>query len=104
MFGQDKRQVFDPNAIVEMNYGPGRHECRPAGRIVEPARVETALLHYKYLEPHRYLLRRQRALARRLLDGDVRSGFGVQYRLPPERILNSYDWLQLHAYDVIEAR
>jgi hypothetical protein len=37
MFGQDKRQVFNPDAVAEMNYGPGRHECRPTGRVVEPS-------------------------------------------------------------------
>ena len=100
MFGQDKRQVFNPDAVTEMNYGPGRHECRPTGRVVEPSAVEASLLHYKYVDTHAYLLRRQRSLARRMLEGDRLSGFGVQYHLTPEKILGSFDWLKLHAYDV----
>ncbi len=91
MFGQDKRQVFNPNAITGMNYMPGRHQCRPTGRVVEPSTVEAALLHYKYVEPHTYMLPRQQALARRMLDGDIRSGFGMQYRLAPEQLLESFD-------------
>jgi len=70
MFGQDKRQVFAPNAVSEMNCSPGRHQCRPTGRIVEPAEVEASLLHYKYVDPLAYLLRRQRSLAARMLEGD----------------------------------
>jgi Glycosyl transferase family 2 len=101
MFGQDKRQVFDPDAVSEMRFGPGRHECRPMGTVVEPSPVEASLLHYKYVDALGYLLRRQRSLARRMLEGDRRSGFGAQYHLTPEALLRSYEWLQLHAYDVV---
>lgn len=100
MFGKDKRQVFNPDAVIEMQYGPGRHECSPTGRVVEPSAVEASLLHYKYVSPA-YLLRRQRSLGRRMLEGDRRSGFGVQYHLTAERIMRSFEWLQLHAYDVV---
>ena len=101
MFGHDKRQVFNPDAVIEMHYGPGRHECSPTGRVVEPHTVEASLLHYKYVDTHAYLLRRQRLLARRMLEGDRRSGFGAQYHLSPEQILRSFEWLQLHAHDVV---
>jgi len=100
MFGQDKRQVFDPNAVSEMNYSPGRHQCRPTGRIVEPSEVEASLLHYKYVDPLAYLLRRQRSLAARMLEGDRQSGFGAQYHLTSDQILRSFEWLKLHATDV----
>jgi hypothetical protein len=100
MFGQDKRQVFNPDAVIEMHYGPGRHECGPTGRVVEPSTVEASLLHYKYVNPA-YLLRRQRSLGHRMLEGDRLSGFGVQYHLTPEKILRSFEWLQLHAYNVV---
>jgi len=103
MFGQDKRQVFNPDAVTEMNYGPGRHDCRPTGRVVEPSVVEASLLHYKYVDTHAYLLRRQRSLARRMLDGDRRSGFGMQYHLTPEKIIRSFEWLKMHAQDVTRA-
>ena len=101
MFGQDKRQVFNPNAITDINYTTGRHQCRPTGTVVEPSSVEAALLHYKYVCPHAYLMRRQRALARRMLDGDMRSGFGTQYRQAPAQLLNSFEWLKLHATEVV---
>lgn len=101
MFGQDKRQVFNPNAIAEMNYSPGRHQCRPTGTMVEPSIVEASLLHYKYVDPHAYLVPRQQALARRMLEVDIRSGFGVQYRLAPAQLLESFEWLRLHATDVV---
>lgn len=102
MFGQDKRQVFDPDAIVEINFGPGRHQCNPTGTVLEPPTVEAMLLHYKYVDPHAYLLPRQRALAQRLLETDLRSGFGQQYRLSPEGMLRSFEWLKMHAGNVVE--
>jgi hypothetical protein len=101
MFGKDKRQVFNPNAITDINYIPGRHQCRPTGTVVEPRTVEAALLHYKYVQPQGYLLQRQQALGRRMLEDDVRSGFGKQYRLVPEQILGLYEWLKFHAIDVV---
>jgi glycosyltransferase involved in cell wall biosynthesis len=97
MFGQDKRQAFNPNAIEEINFAPGRHSCNPTGSVVEPRTVETVLLHYKYIDPHAYTIPRQKVLGARLLPGDVRQGFGMQYRLTPDDILNSFEWLKMHA-------
>jgi hypothetical protein len=101
MFGQDKRQLFDPDAIVEINFGPGRHECAPTGRVVEPASPEAVLLHYKHIDPHAYTIPRQQALARRIPESDRRQGFGQQYFLPAQKILQSYAWLRMHATDVV---
>jgi hypothetical protein len=101
MFGQDKRQLFDPAAIDEINFGPGRHECRPAGRVSEPRVCETSIFHYKYVDPHAYLIPRQKLLGARLLDGDRRQGFGRQYFLTAEQIMSSFAWLELHATDVV---
>jgi len=100
MFGHDKRQVFNPDAIEDMNYGVGRHSARPTGRIVEPLIVEASLLHYKYIAPHEYLLPRQHALGQRMLGGDVQAGYGVQYRQSRGAVMLAYDWLLLHATEV----
>lgn len=45
----DKAAIFDPNAIEETNFVPGRHFARPRGTVVLPRRDELLNLHYKYL-------------------------------------------------------
>jgi hypothetical protein len=104
MFGQDKRQLFDPDAIEEINFAPGRHAASPSGNVVEPGTPEAMLLHYKYVDPHAYTLPRQKALGERLLDGDRSRGFGMQYRLSAEQLLASYAWLKMHATTIVASR
>jgi len=101
MFGQDKRQLFDPDAIDEINFAPGRHQCEPTGTVVEPVAVEAALLHYKYVDPHAYMLPRQKILGQRMLPGDRSRGFGKQYGSTSEQLLISFRWLKMHAADVV---
>lgn len=101
MFGQDKRQLFDPREIAEINFAPGRHLSAPTGRVVEPRMSEVVLLHYKYVDPHAYTIPRQKALAQRIPEGDRRQGFGRQYFLSSEQILQSFEWLKMHATDVL---
>jgi hypothetical protein len=101
VMGHDKRQVFDPQAVVEMHYGPGRHGCSPEGTIVEPAVVEASLLHYKHVDRHGYFLPRQRALGQRMLAHDRASGFGAHYAHPVEVDLHAFEWLKMHATDVV---
>jgi Glycosyl transferase family 2 len=100
-FGLDKRQLFDPRAIDEMNFAPGRHGCAPTGDVVLPAAVEASLLHYKYVDLQGYTIPRQRALAAKLLPGDVARGFGMQYRASDRHLLNYFAWLELHAAPVL---
>lgn len=45
----DKAAMFNPNAIDETNFVPGRHFARPRGTVVPPQRDELLNLHYKYL-------------------------------------------------------
>jgi hypothetical protein len=101
MFGQDKRQLFAPDAVVEINFEPGRHSCSPTGTVVEPTTVEAALLHYKYVDPHAYTVPRQRVLGQRILQGDRERGFGMQYRLTADQLLNSFRWLKMHASPIV---
>jgi hypothetical protein len=45
----NKASVFDPNAIEETNFAPGRHFARPTGTVRLAAGDELLNLHYKYL-------------------------------------------------------
>ena len=51
--------------------------------------------------PDGYLLPRDKALDARLLDGDRARKFGRQYG-DPETLLHRYQWLELHAIDVVD--
>lgn len=101
MYGHDKRQVFVPDAITEINFVAGRHRAHPTGVVREPRVPEAKLLHYKYVDPDGYLIPRQRALGARLLPGDVARGLGGQYASADAVHLDSFAWLEMHATDVV---
>jgi hypothetical protein len=101
VFGFDKRQVFAPSAIEDMRYAPGRHWARPLGRAVDAAPIEAKLLHYKYIDYDGYHLPRQEALGARLLPRDIAKGWAAHYRVSREVRRARFDWLCLHATDVV---
>jgi hypothetical protein len=73
-----KLAVFDPAAIEEINFTPGRHEATPTGKVIYPSTDELLLLHYKYLGLWQ-TFRRHRALAKGLGPSDIADGHGFQY-------------------------
>jgi hypothetical protein len=86
----DKVALFDPSAIDEIGYAPGRHRAEPTGRVVYPTLPEVKLLHYKHLGVD-YLLKRQAELRSRLLPGDVANRYGVQYLKDADAIRQDFD-------------
>jgi hypothetical protein len=103
MYGQDKMQVFNPNAISEMRYTPGRHTARPQGRVTINQDLGAEILHYKYVDAKGYTIPRQHALRDRMLQGDISKGYGVQYRLNEAEIMASCEWLKRHVMPVPSA-
>jgi hypothetical protein len=75
----NKLSLFDPGAIEDTNFSPGRHFAAAIGRVVYPEADEVLLLHYKYVDkaypkvPHR-LLRQD------LRENDLERGLGKQYQ------------------------
>lgn len=74
----NKLSLFDPNAVDETNYGPGRHVAAPKGRIVYPDRDELMLLHYKFLDTT-YVRGRDSVLAQRIGKVDRMNQWGTHY-------------------------
>jgi glycosyltransferase involved in cell wall biosynthesis len=74
----DKRIVFNPDAIREINYSPGCHSAAPEGAIIERADPALKLLHFKFLGLD-YLSERYAELDRRLSRSNRERGFGAQY-------------------------
>lgn len=96
----DKRCVFDPNAIKEMNYTAGRHLAKPTGRIVFPAEREVLLLHYKNLGLD-YLCDRSKALKSRKTDFDRVREWGLQYYRSAEAMKADFESMRAKAEEVI---
>ena len=73
-----KLSLFDPSALEETNFYPGRHFAEPAGRVVYPESDEVLNLHYKFIDKV-YLAARHRLLRQGLRGGDIEKGLGGQY-------------------------
>jgi hypothetical protein len=95
----NKLSVFDPNAITETGFAPGRHRARPAGRVTLPDRDELLLLHYKYLGFER-TYRRHVLLRSGLGPDDLARGRGVQYAWSRDRLRVEWDAFARRAVDV----
>ena len=97
----DKCILFDPHAIVEINYKPGAHECHPWGRIKTSTNTGIKLLHYKNLGIEQ-VLQRNRLYVQRLSKDNIENRYGIEYLRNEETIVNEfYRNLQL-SHTVIE--
>lgn len=81
----DKFCIFNPDAIEETNFIPGRHKANPSGRVVFPKKRDLKLLHYKYLGLD-YLITRYAELRTGLSRVDLEKRWGHQYLLDREKI------------------
>jgi glycosyltransferase involved in cell wall biosynthesis len=95
----DKKAVFDPSAIEEINYTPGRHIASPTGRLVFPPKREVKILHYKYLGLD-YLMSRSADLNPRKTDFDRARGWGVHDQRSPDEFRLHFDELFRGAEDI----
>ncbi len=95
--GHDKLVLFNPDALTDTRYEPGRHKASPVGNVVWPDRSQILLLHYKQLGPD-YVIERSAELRLGLRDGDVEQGWGKQYLWSPEEITKR--WTELKSVAV----
>jgi glycosyltransferase involved in cell wall biosynthesis len=94
-----KLSIFDPAAITDINFTPGRHMADPHGRVCVPGIDEMLLLHYKYLgfEETR---RRHQQLRLGLGTVDIERGFGHKYSWSPEDLRADWDRTVARAIDI----
>lgn len=97
----DKCILFDPHAVVEINFMPGAHECHPWGRIKTDSGNGFKLLHYKNLGI-KWLLERYRQYAQRLSQDNIENKYGLQYLKDEDAIISEFQDNILHATKVIE--
>ncbi len=74
-----KPALLDPQALAETRSTVGCHRAAPTGQVRYPAVDELTLLHYKHLGLD-YLAERKRELKPRSLPGDLRKGWGRDWR------------------------
>lgn len=92
-----KPSLFNPDAIREISYTPGRHKADPAGDVRVPATDELLLLHYKYIGLQRTHARHQ-LLRTGLREGDARNGWAHKYRWSFAQLQD--DWKEVAAQAV----
>lgn len=97
----DKICVFQPGAIDEIGYGPGRHKAKPLGHVVRPPGVELKLLHYKDLGEE-YRMRRTAELRARTSEEDRAQGLNVHYFRDTDTIRARFRQSLAEAKSVIE--
>jgi glycosyltransferase involved in cell wall biosynthesis len=98
-FLQDKLAVFDPSAVDEINYTPGRHVAKPIGRMVFPEKRVVKLLHYKHLGLD-YVQQRAKELEGRKTDFDRVRGWGLHDQRPPDEIRIHFEKMLKEAMDI----
>ena len=70
--------LFNPYKIVDINYEPGAHFCRPTGLISTSEQPLYNVLHYKNLGLD-YVLERARQYRLRMSDENISKGYALQY-------------------------
>ncbi|WP_431299195.1 glycosyltransferase family 2 protein [Tabrizicola sp. BL-A-41-H6] len=95
----NKLAIFDPAAITDTGFQPGRHASRPKGRLVYPRRNELMLWHYKLMGKQR-MLDRQRAQSKGLGPGDAAKGFGAHYTVADAEMLTVWDSFEERLIDL----
>jgi len=96
----DKLAIFDPDAIDEINYHPGRHTAAPQGLIIYPPERAVRLLHYKNLGAE-YLVARTAELRERKTDVDRARNFSIHLDHPVEQLRAHFAAMLAAAEEVI---
>jgi hypothetical protein len=96
----DKKAVFGPNAIEDVNYAPGRHASRPSGHLRFPENREVMLLHYKHLGLD-YLIPRSNALRGRRTEFERARGWSLHYSRTADEIRQDFEEMLRNAEDLI---
>ena len=91
--GTPKAVLFDPNAIIEINYDHGAHRCHPEGQVRWYG-GDIYLLHTNHNLSFEHKVSRYREMKGRLSDLNKELGHGIHYSFT-EKILRR-QWEQDH--------
>jgi len=73
-----KLVMFSPQALTEINYEPGCHECNPIGDI-QYSTLAIPLFHYKHIGGVERLIKRNALFKKRMSFNNRKNGFGIHY-------------------------
>lgn len=79
--------LFDPYKIIDINYGPGSHQCYPVGKIKFD--YSSLLLHFKYLS-FNHLLNRTHDYKKRGSD-HTQKNISVHYKYSDDKLKRNFD-------------
>lgn len=96
----DKCILFDPHAIVDINYEAGAHECHPTGRVKSFRTEEFKLLHYKNIGLQQ-VVDRYRIYASRLSQENIESNLGTEYLKKEQLIIEEFKLNEQQAIEII---
>ncbi len=91
--GHDRLCIFNPGALTETKYSPGRHRAAPEGEVVWPDYSEVLLLHFKQLGVD-YPIARSAELLQGLKARDFEKGWGVHYSWSSDEIQANWQSLK----------
>nr|WP_246733235.1 glycosyltransferase [Methylobacterium sp. BTF04] len=95
----NKLSIFDPNALRETGFGPGRHLAEPDGELRFPSRDTLMLWHYKHLGFERNASR-EAAQALRLGTIDVAEGYGQHYLWTKQKLREFWNEMESCSTDL----
>lgn len=95
-----KASIFDPDAVAEVRFAPGRHRADPLGTVRVPEVDEMLLFHYKYIGFER-THRRHMQLRNGLGADDLLRGWGHKYMWSKDQLRE--DWARVGA-EAVDAR
>ncbi len=95
----NKLGIFNPDALTDTGFEPGRHMARPKGRLVFPRRDELMLFHYKLMGKAR-MLARHREQATGLGPLDQLRGLGLHYSHSEAALLQEWEAFDRSAIDL----
>jgi hypothetical protein len=98
-----KASIFNPNAVVEINFEPGRHIANPKGTISVPRTDEMLLFHYKFMG-FRQTFQRQQQLRTGLGSYDLQQGHGHHYSWSEEKMRAFWEDFAARAFDTTSLR
>lgn len=75
-----KNIIFNPQALTEINYGPGAHECNPSGNVVWSPMPVFFVLHYKHIGGVQRTINRYREYMKRMSKNNLKNGWGIHYK------------------------
>ena len=92
--------LFDPHAVVEINYKPGAHECHPVGRINRSSTTGFKLLHYKNIGI-KQTIQRIHTYAQRLSKENIEKALGTHYLEDEQKQIEEFKNNERQATEII---